>query len=310
MKKQISTSPNKQVTFFIPAYNCATTVGESVDSIMAGNFTDGDELIIVNDYSTDDTANVLLALKNKYPVIKILTHKRNKGGGAARNTAIENSANDLLFCLDADNVLEKSSIEPLKSHLLKAGAAIASFQEMRYFNTADCNNIQYIWKFLPVVSLADFMADHKNPGSSGNYLFTKKSWKDAKGYPEFAGALDTWGFCFRQLATGSTLVTLPDSYYFHRYGSNSYYIRDMSSRNMSLACLQVIIPNYYLFHPDDLDYMMSAENRMNWFENLDSRSIRILDSPLGLKSISINVNQSPIKQSFLKKVYYRLKKHF
>jgi glycosyltransferase involved in cell wall biosynthesis len=87
------------ISFFIPAYNCATTVAESVESIMADNFNDGDELIIVNDYASDNTAEVLLSLKAKYPLINIITHKRNKGGAAARNTAVENATNDLYFAL-------------------------------------------------------------------------------------------------------------------------------------------------------------------------------------------------------------------
>ncbi|MES2377390.1 MAG: glycosyltransferase family 2 protein [Bacteroidota bacterium] len=295
------------ISFFIPAYNCAETIAESVASIMETNFKIGDELIIVNDCSSDNTAEVLLNIKDKYPVIQTLIHKRNKGGGAARNTAIESATNDLLFCLDSDNILEKNSIKPLKSHLLNSDADIASFQEMRYFSSDNKHDTQYIWHFPPVVSMADFMADHKNPGSSGNYLFTKKSWREAEGYPEFAGSLDTWGFCFRQLAAGSKLVTLPGSYYFHRYGGDSYYIRDMNSRNMSLAALQIILPYYHIFHPEDFNYIMSNENRMNWFENFDSRPIRILGGQVGLKSISVNAAQPKPNAGLAKKIYYRLR---
>ncbi|MBC7401140.1 MAG: glycosyltransferase, partial [Mucilaginibacter sp.] len=70
------------ISFFIPAYNCSDTITESVDSIMETNFMPGDELIIANDCSTDNTVDVLSILKIKYPVINILTHKRNKGGAA------------------------------------------------------------------------------------------------------------------------------------------------------------------------------------------------------------------------------------
>jgi len=38
----------KSISFFMPAYNCAETVAESVESIMSTNFCQGDELIIVN----------------------------------------------------------------------------------------------------------------------------------------------------------------------------------------------------------------------------------------------------------------------
>ena len=277
---------------------------------METNFADGDELIIVNDFSNDDTSKTLKHLKEKYPVIHIINHTRNKGGASARNTAVESAKNELLFCLDSDNVLEKNSIEPLKKELLKNNADIASFLEMRYFNTKNRYETKYTWQFLPVTTLADFIADNKNPGSSGNYLFTKNSWVKAKGYPEFAGALDTWGFCFRQLAVESKLISLPGSYYFHRYGTNSYYIRDMSARNMSVAALQIILPFYYLIHPDDLDYIMNNENRFNWFDNSGSRTIRIFDQEIGAKAISIDTSQTHTKYNLLKKMRKKIKNLF
>jgi glycosyltransferase involved in cell wall biosynthesis len=295
------------ISFFIPAYNCSETVAESVDSIMETNFSGDDELIIVNDFSNDGTATTLRQLKEKYPVIVIIEHTWNKGGASARNTAVEIAKHELLFCLDADNVLEKNSIEPLKNELLTQNADIASFQEMRYFNTKNRYETRYTWQFLPRTTLADFIADNKNPGSSGNYLFTKNSWLKAKGYPEFAGALDTWGFGFRQLAVGSKLISLPGSYYFHRYGTNSYYIRDMSARTMSIVALQIILPFYHLILPDDLDYIMSKENRFSWFDHLGSRTIRIVGQEVGVQAVSIDTPPPYTKNSLIKKMRKKIK---
>jgi len=213
------------VSFFIPAYNCATTIEESVDSIMDGNFREGDELIICNDGSTDNTVEVLEQLKQKYPVIQIVHHRRNKGGGAARNTAIEHTNNPLLFCLDSDNVLAPESVPRLKDFLVASGADAAAFQELHYFNR-DINNISHKWKFKEgIITLADCLAGPVVPGASGNYMFIRDSWLQAKGYPEFT-FLDTWGFGFRQLATGAKMVVMPESFYFHRYGHYSYWVRE------------------------------------------------------------------------------------
>ncbi|MGZ3757418.1 MAG: glycosyltransferase family 2 protein [Mucilaginibacter sp.] len=298
------------ISFFIPAYNCGATLEEAVRSIRKTNFNTDDELIIVNDFSRDNTEEIINKLKKEYPDIIHICHTQNKGGGAARNTAIENSKNDLLFCLDADNILEANSISPLKRELINKHADVASFMEMRYFNTANHNDIQYIWRFLRNTSLADFMADHKNPGSSGNYLFTKKSWLRAGGYPEFAGALDTWGFCFRQLATGSKLVALKGSYYFHRYGDNSYYIRDMQSQNMSSVAMKIILPSINLFDQDDIAYMTNEKTSLTWFDELDKHPIKLAGQPIGSKSLHINMNRRFSVRRLMHKASYRLKKIF
>ena len=57
---------NNNISFIIPAYNCSLTLEEAVCSIYNGNFEHGDEIIICNDGSTDDTADILRVLASKY----------------------------------------------------------------------------------------------------------------------------------------------------------------------------------------------------------------------------------------------------
>lgn len=268
------------ISFFIPAYNCAKTIEDAVLSILQTNFNTGDELIIVNDCSTDETQKVLDKLCDNYPIIKCFNHSRNKGGGAARNTAIENCRNELLFCLDSDNILEKNSIKILKNFLLENKAGIATFQHLHYFSST-IDKINEIWT-LPagVFTKQDCLSKSFSPGASGNYLFTKTSWINAGGYPEFAGALDTWGFGFRQLMTGSKMMILENTYYFHRLLPESYYLRDAWNRrkSVSLRGLQLLIPFLDQIDDRDINYIFSKKGRYTWRENMEKRPIRILNS--------------------------------
>jgi glycosyltransferase involved in cell wall biosynthesis len=291
------------ISFFIPAYNCATTIAESVHSIMVSNFNEGDELIITNDSSTDDTASVLSALQTDYPVIKVITHKRNKGGAAARNTCIENASNELLFCLDADNVLEKNSIKPLADFMEKNQADVASFKEIRYFaKTTDV--IDEIWSFnTGLFTIQNLFTGALSPGASGNYLFTKTSWLKADEYSEDLGALDTWSFGFKQLMAACTMVVMPDSYYFHRRGHDSYYITDAWSRrkSVSLRLIKLMINYIDQIHPDDIDYMFSKKGRYTWFNNLEKHPIRLVNKTDAQK---IWANDD-LKNSLGKKIMHR-----
>jgi glycosyltransferase involved in cell wall biosynthesis len=263
------------ISFIIPAYNCEETIEETVDSIFNGNLTPGDEVIIVNDHSSDNTDKIIKKIVEKYKKesIRIFHHKYNKGGASARNTAVENSKNNLIFCLDSDNILEPNSVPKLKNYLIDNCADVAAFQELNYF-LGNSTNVTHKWVYNDEINFMDCFCGGIVPGASGNYLYTKKSWEKAGGYPEFAGALDTWGFGVRQLATGSRMISLPNSHYFHRYGLNSYWVRESKKGNISLTALQIIIPYFYMFYPKDIDYIMSKKYRNKWFENLTRRSLR------------------------------------
>ena len=261
------------ISFFIPAYNCEETIEESVDSILKGNFEQGDELIIVNDCSTDNTEGILERLKIKYPFIKIFRHETNKGGGAARNTAVQNARHPLLFCLDSDNILVPGSIPKLKEFLVNSGADVAAFQEIHFFEGCQ-ENIINKWIYQDQITLADFFSRHDVPGASGNYLFTKESWVRGGGYSESSGALDTHTFGFRQLATGSKMLTLPNTYYCHRQGIESYLVRFSKSNNWSLILTDIIAPFAHLIADADWQYMC-GEGKDNWYGNINQRPISL-----------------------------------
>lgn len=263
------------ISFIIPAYNAEKTLADSVASIIQTNLQKGDEIIIVDDCSTDKTYQVITRLAKKYPEIYSVQHTRNKGGGATRNTAVEHARNQLIFCLDADNLLAPDSIIPLKEKLITNGVDMAIFENLFYFSSTP-KKITHKWSFLEQsLSLEAMLSMNQVPGASGNYLYTKIGWLKAGGYPEYVHHLDTWGFSWRQLVSGQVFTILPDSTYFHRHGHQSYWVRTSSEYNTSLLALQIVIPNYKLIFSEDFDYIMSPTKRMLWFEEREVRPVRL-----------------------------------
>lgn len=88
------------VTVIIPSYNYANFLTESVESVLGQTFSDF-ELIIVDDGSTDDTAEIV----KKYlcdPRIHYI-YQENRGLSAARNAGIMRARGYYIALLDADD---------------------------------------------------------------------------------------------------------------------------------------------------------------------------------------------------------------
>lgn len=85
----------------IPCYNEVDNISEVLDRVMAVELAD--EIIIVDDGSTDGTLDVLHELQSKsIDNLRILYHEHNKGKGAALVTGFKAAESDILLIQDAD----------------------------------------------------------------------------------------------------------------------------------------------------------------------------------------------------------------
>lgn len=108
------------ISIFFPAYNDAGTISSMVISaiIIAQKITDDYEIIVINDGSKDNTEILLNELKKIYGnKLKIITHKRNKGYGAALKSGFENASKELIFYTDGDAQYDVFELEKLIQHL-------------------------------------------------------------------------------------------------------------------------------------------------------------------------------------------------
>ncbi len=295
------------ISFVIPAYNCASTVVESVDSIMQGNFESGDEVIIVNDHSTDKTRSVLSKLQKKYPVIRIIENEKNIGCSASRNVGIRTAKNPFIFNLDADNILVPGSVAKLKAFLIAEHADVAAFSDTRFFLKKPTNPT-HSWIFpRKQMTLADFLAGYVNPGLGGNFIYTRASWERIGGYWEYGKGLhDAWGFTFKQLINGAKFAVMPDSYYLHRYGIESVTVRELKKeKNESyIIATQMIMHGIGLINDEDAAYIRNErEYNKNWIDKLGERPIRLKSGEPGETGYRVTINiPLPLPQRIAKKI--------
>ena len=89
-----------KVSIVIPCYNEQATIAQIVSAVRAAPVANK-EIIVVDDASTDGTADVL-AGETSLLVDKVIFHKTNQGKGAALRTGFAAATGDVILVQDAD----------------------------------------------------------------------------------------------------------------------------------------------------------------------------------------------------------------
>ena len=108
-----ATAPGLSV--FFPAYNdCGTIASLVITAVQsASKLTPNYEVIVVDDGSSDSTAQILSELARVYPQLKIVTHPVNRGYGGALRTGFASASKDVIFYTDGDAQYDPSEMEVL-----------------------------------------------------------------------------------------------------------------------------------------------------------------------------------------------------
>ncbi len=96
-----------KISVIIPTYNREKLLKRTIDSILHQTIN-ADEIIIIDDGSTDNTKKVIASYNNKQ--IKYI-YQKNQGVSNARNQGIKIAKNEWLSFLDSDDIWEKHKLE-------------------------------------------------------------------------------------------------------------------------------------------------------------------------------------------------------
>ena len=102
------------ITAVIPTYNRAHLIERAVDSVLAQTLP-ASEVIVVDDGSSDDTADVV----GRYDARVRYVHQDNAGGAAARNLGVREARTEWVAFLDSDDIW-------LEGHLSALADAVAA----------------------------------------------------------------------------------------------------------------------------------------------------------------------------------------
>ena len=117
------------VSIIIPAHNEEKTIKKSIISCLALNYPKK-EIIVVNDGSTDKTAEVCKPFVEK-KLIRLI-NKPNGGKGSALNVGIKKAKGELVACLDADSFFRRDALKHMAGYFENPNvAAVTSSMKIK-----------------------------------------------------------------------------------------------------------------------------------------------------------------------------------
>tara|TARA_B100000579_G_C22839920_1_gene860872 strand:+ start:59 stop:925 length:867 start_codon:yes stop_codon:yes gene_type:complete len=166
------------VSLYIPVYNGESTIESVLKSVLKLN-PGPEEIIVVNDGSSDDTNEIL---KNYENYIKLINNNKNMGLGHSRNIGITESKHENIAALDADVEVPLDWLKNLYEIKKKYNSSICGGTLIEKLKD---KNIYNYWRHIHATQNNFGIYDIENLGrplAGSNTLLSKDAWNKVGGY--------------------------------------------------------------------------------------------------------------------------------
>lgn len=164
--RSTETSREPLLSVAIPAYNVEHYISECLDTLTSPH--DGElEVIVVDDDSTDSTAEIAQRYARAHAHIKLI-RKKNGGHGSTINSALRQATGRYFKVVDGDDMVDESSLKKLLGHLSRTDADIVLTDYLEYYMLTGTKKIIQNYRHLrPEVT-------HPLESAGSNDIFTEK----------------------------------------------------------------------------------------------------------------------------------------
>lgn len=234
-----------KISVVVPVYNAASTLEYTVGSILSPSFFGSCELILVDDGSTDGSAELCDRLAGIDRRIRVI-HKKNRGVSSTRNEGIAAASGEFVTFVDSDDLLPKDCLETWLGALSGCGTDLL-VGGYRCSGASSCAQAPGEDRLYGRDELGQFIED--NLADNGSYLrpvwgklFRKSLIDSAK--LRFEPGLN-YGedvlFLFRFILSCDSVRTLPNCVYIYRTGSEGLSA-DLSSDRHIMQLMFLLEP--------------------------------------------------------------------
>ena len=209
------------ITIVIPVFNVENFVNETLSSVK-NQISQPDEVIVINDGSTDESSKILNNFSNLQGWKIIQT--RNQGLGLTRNFGRSIANSDYIYFLDSDDVIKNDLIVRMREIINQYNNPDMILFSGESFDDNGMNNKKPNLKFtlhgefLYNSKLITKLTKNKETlPQASRYITKAELWLENKlSYPE--GIAEDEAVFFPLLASSKSTVVIPETYYRYRVG--------------------------------------------------------------------------------------------
>ena len=181
------------ISVVIPAYNEEKNIGKCLTSLANQQTNRKIKVIVVDNNSTDKTAQKAKSFSKKLNIEVIL--EKQKGRGVARKTGFDCAKSEIIFSTDADTILPPHWIEKLYIEIVKSnGVAVTGTCKIN-----DCNNItNRIFNFMQPLTMRIYRFIFGHYWLSGfSFAIYKEAYNKSGGFNPKLNALEDIDLSFK-----------------------------------------------------------------------------------------------------------------
>lgn len=224
-----------KLSIIVPVYNVLPYIRRCLDSLVGQTLEDY-EIILIDDGSTDGTAQVLAEYAARYPEKILLKRVENGGQGRARNIAIDMARGDYLGFIDSDDWIAPTMYEKLWERAADTGADLVVCDFLAKYSDGR-------EELLPACIQDHWLA---SAGSACNKIFRRSLVGDIR----FAQGLwyEDFFFSAMMLLLSSHTEFVAEPLYIYRRGQQSTMKNNNSAKNLDMLTIMDMLSAYMLPH--------------------------------------------------------------